>query len=174
MTRSTPILFSLLFLLSACEIPISSSSESTQTYAIQIDKSAYEATIDDANARTIKVDIQATFTNITSAPVYLIGCGPPHTSALDLLENQEWVNVYSPVNNLCLSPPEMISPGKTIDLPSEIFACFPGNNCGPEFKGPDQGIYRLRQYWIYYDSEGKKHLEEELLISNSFSLTVKR
>lgn len=162
----------LCCLLAACNSPLVSSDTEpgTDNAAFQTDRNLYTATIEDSG-RAIRIDIQATFQNKSASPVFFRGCRPPHTSALEKWVDGSWVPAYAPAIDLCLSPPIQVAPGQKISVPSEIYACFPGNNCFPTIDFLPSGTFRLRQA-IYQDAEGNGLLADEQLVSNSFTIKL--
>ncbi len=164
----------LLLLLQACEIFGSSDdpAANAQQFAIETQQTVYQAVALEEDDRFFSFEIVATFTNLTHAPVYFVGCLPPQQPLLDIKEGNEWKPVYQPIQLLCLSEPLRLVPGDTLSLPHVYGACYPDNNCGPTFDGPVTGTYRLRQFDAYYDPEGTKPVEIESLVSNTFTLKL--
>lgn len=173
MPRYTALIL-VTFLLS-CEIPLgpgdSVSGIKEGEYSLITNQAQYEAQVLAINQPWIQLDIPVTFTNKLATPVYFTGCNPPHVSQMEMKTGEDWKKVYAPVRSLCLSPPVQVLPGDSVELPSSMGMCFPGNNCAPEFQGSHHGVYRLRQS-IYLDHKGKKLIPEEHLVSNTFELNV--
>lgn len=172
----TYILCFALLTCSGCQVPLATDApeEEGKGHMIQTDQVQYEARISENEAwRSITIQINATFTNLTQVPVYFTGCHPPHAPIIERKTDLAWVQSYAPIYNLCQSTPVQVLPGKSIDLPSRIQgACLPGQNCAPVFEGEINGTYRLKQF-VSYDPDGSNQLPLEFRISNSFELLRK-
>ena len=169
------ILLLLAFLASACEIPLGSPNArleiDEEKYSLLTSQTYYEAHVSSDRYRLIRIDIPSIYTNKLRVPVYFAGCDPPNGSILQRNDGRDWELAYSPLHLLCLSPAVKVLPGESIALPPSIVACFPGQNCGPEFREAIDGVYRLLQH-VYFDPEGKELIPEAERVSNAFELCI--
>jgi hypothetical protein len=142
---------------------------------LHTDADLYQAEIFHNGRQGIRFDIPYTVTNTTEKAVYMIGCRQPSAPVLQKRTGDEWVAAYSPVEQLCLSPPFILEPGEQRRDTLQVYGFFPGQNIYPEFLTDVEGTYRLKKR-IYSDpdtfensGEWSDHkLDRELRISNTF------
>lgn len=175
MTRFLPFLIVACTLCTSCEIPLGSKDETPEgepgeAFSIITNGTYYEAQFS-TESRWFDLDIPNTFTNKLSYPVYFYGCRPPNAGQLQMLTDEGWQVVYSPIYQECLSPAVRVMPEESVELPSSLSACFPGQRCLPEFFGSLRGTYRLI-YPIYSSPDGTDLTPEIHRVSNSFELQI--
>ena len=174
MTRLSVSGLMLLLLLSACEIlgPGDQSAEiEEEAYSILTSANKFEALVFRDSPKWIHIEIPSTFTNRLSYPVYFTGCRPPVGGTIQMRRGAGWDTIYWPFHQLCLSKPVVVLPGDSLALPALMGACFPNNNCGPEFYGPTKGTYRLNHF-IYADPDGQTLIPEAHRVSNAFEMSI--
>ncbi len=174
MTRLSVIGLILLMVLSSCEIlgpDENALVQDNEEYSVVTDVLEYEAIVYRDSPKWIQIEIPSTFTNKLSYPVYFTGCRPPVTGTIQMQRGAGWDTIYWPLHQLCLSNPVMVLPGDSLVLPALMGACFPDNNCGPEFYGATEGTYRLNHF-IYADPEGATLIPEAHRISNAFEMRI--
>ena len=175
MARQITIGLVVIFIASSCEIPLGSRGSELEInegdYSIITSGTQHNASIVGEKQRWVQIDIPSVFTNNQNVPVFFTGCRPPNTPLIQRKTGRDWDIVFWPVYNLCLSPAVSVLPGESIALPSSMVACFLSQKCGPEFRGPVNGVYRLIQN-IYYDPEGKELIPVEHRVSNAFELVA--
>ena len=147
---------------------------------LQTDAELYQAELFQNGRPGIRFDIPYKVTNTTEVAVYMIGCRQPSAPVLQKRSGEEWVTAYSPVEQLCLSPPFIVEPGDQRRDTLQVYGFFPGQNIFPEFQTDIDGTYRLKKR-IYSDpdtfedsGEWNNHkLDPELRISNTFRVKIK-
>jgi hypothetical protein len=147
---------------------------------LHTDTELYQAEIFHNGRQGIRFDIPYTVTNTTEIAVYMIGCRHPAAPVLQKRSGEEWVAAYSPVEQLCLSPPFIVEPGEQHRDTLQVYGFFPGQNIYPEFLTDVEGTYRLKKR-IYSDPDTFEDSEEwsnhklapELRISNIFRVIKK-
>jgi hypothetical protein len=169
--------------LAACREP-STGPEATATTAeitrdenaqFQTDSLAY--TLGTASIGYVGV-IGVTFVNRTGATVYFVNCGGATGLSLEKRVDGQWVNVWSPVMLLCLSPPIIVAAGATYRTQISIFGGYPDGNTYPRFSVADiAGEYRAVWYSVlrtYQESSSSfgEQLPLDARISNRFSIAV--
>ncbi len=151
----------------------SATSQTRGDAAIRTDQLIYHAEIVNDSRPAVQLTIETEYTNTTDNTVYLIGCHQPSAPQLQKYKDGEWVTVYSPVENECLSPPWEISPGETYRDTYQVYGYLPGYNAAPTFDATIPGRYRLVRD-IYQELSDPVN-EAELLplserISNEFKI----
>ncbi|WP_446375128.1 hypothetical protein [Coleofasciculus sp. E2-BRE-01] len=159
--------------LASVTVACSATSQTIGNSAIRTDKLSYYAEIVNNPQPGVKLTIETEYTNTTGNTVYLIGCHQPSAPQLQKYRDGEWVTVYSPVENECLSPPWEIPPGETYQDTYQVYGYLPGYNAAPTFDAPIPGRYRLVR--DIYQQLSDPVNEAELLplserISNEFKI----
>lgn len=147
---------------------------------LQTDSEIYKAEIFQNGRDGVRFDIPYTVTNTTGEAVYMIGCKRPAAPVLQKKSGEEWVTAYSPIEQLCLSPPFILEPGEQHRDTLQVYGVFPGQNAAPEFLTDVEGKYRLEKR-IYSDPETFENSEDwsenllsrDLRISNTFQVKWK-
>ena len=109
---------------------------------IQTDALEYQLTPDWVGLR---VEIPYTFTNRTGDRVYLVNCNGSFSIHLEREQDGEWKHAWSPVHNLCLSPPIVVEPNGTFSDTLNVWGAPPDSlHIGPSFDVADpSGVYRI-------------------------------
>ncbi|MCC5905127.1 MAG: hypothetical protein JJU13_02895 [Balneolaceae bacterium] len=147
---------------------------------LHTDAEIYEAEIFQDDRQGVRFNIPYTVTNTSEKAVYMIGCRQPSAPVLQKSTGEEWVSAFSPVEQLCLSPPFILEPGEQRGDTLQVYGFFPGQNTYPEFLTDIEGTYRLKKR-IYsdpktFDDPGgwNNHiLDQDLRISNTFQVIEK-
>lgn len=122
-------------------------------------------------------EIGVTFTNRTSAAVYIVNCGGATELRLEKLVDGQWRDFWAPVLFACLSAPITVPAGDTYRTRIGIAAGLPGTNTAPQFASPDiTGEYRAVWTEVLSSYQDRLPFGEPLpltaRISNSFFLTA--
>jgi hypothetical protein len=135
--RTFLLLTPLLLLLGGCSLLGSDNDSILRTGADR-----YDARVTDSG---LELDpIAFAFTNGRQRTVYLPGCQGPTPPSIQKLVDGEWVEAWSPVVMLCLSPSARVLPGATYRDTLRVRAGLPSDNLYPKFETlPVEGTYRL-------------------------------
>lgn len=160
--------------LASVTVACSATSQPIDNSAIRTDQLIYHAEIIHNPQPAVQLTIETEYTNTTDNTVYFIGCNQPSAPQLQKYRDGKWVTVYSPIENLCLSPPWEIAPGETYRDTYQVYGYLPGYNAAPTFDAPIPGRYRLVRE--IYQQLSDSLTESELLpfserVSNEFTIT---
>jgi hypothetical protein len=143
------------------------------THALTTDSASYLLTPDWVG---LKTTIGIRFENRSDRTMYIVNCRGGLAPVLQKRVSGQWVEYWSPVVLMCLSPPIVIEPGAHIERSLPIWGALPGNNAAPEWRSPDvPGTYRMvlgSVVWNYSD-RGQSFGDPvplELRVSNEFTL----
>jgi hypothetical protein len=113
-----------------------------------------------------------TFTNPTDQLVSVANCLGSTFLKLQKWVGGEWIDAWSPIIPLCLSPPIQVAAGAIHTDTLDFFAAFPGTNAGPQLEVNDiNGAYRL--VWspvLNYNDGSGDPLPLEQRVSNAFEM----
>ena len=168
--------------LAACREPNIGPDAVTPTALVTRDENALFQT--DSLAYTFRTnsvgytgDIGVTFVNRTGATVYMVNCNGGTSLALEKRVDGKWVVAWSPVMQLCLSPPITVAAGGTYRTRLGVFGGYPKSNTFPRFTITDiAGEYRAVWYSVLRTYQSSLPFGELLpldaRISNRFTIAV--
>ncbi len=167
----TLLIIATLLCASACDTYTGPDRE--DEHPIQTDALLYDL---DSDGFGLRVDIPYTFTNRSDGAVYLVNCNGGFGLHLDREGDDGWQLAWSPVLNLCLSPPIVIERNATYIDTLRVRAGEYGSNNYPQFDVEDPaGTYRI--VWTAalssFDANASPFGEQiplEQRISNRFAL----
>jgi hypothetical protein len=122
--------------------------------------------------------IDFTFTNPLAETIYVVNCRGGLAMELQRWDGAAWRTVWSPVLQMCLSPPIEIGAGETFAATLPVWGSEPGRNHMPEFATTRlDGTYRLkwgnlvlRWRGDYVDGAFGDPVPEEVRVSDRFEL----
>jgi len=160
--------------LASVTVACSAMSQSIDDSSLRTDQLTYHAKILHNPRSAVQLTIETEYTNTTENTVYFMGCHHPSAPQLQKYQEGKWVTVYSPIENLCLSPPWDIAPGETYRETYQVYGYLPGHNAAPTFDASIPGRYRLVR--DIYQQLSDPLNESELLplserVSNEFTIT---
>lgn len=123
----------------------------------------------------LKTEIGISFANTSDRRMYIPNCNGGLYTTLEKRVNGGWVSYWSPVMQLCSSPPIIIEPGATLTRTINVWGALPGpgTNAAPAWASADvEGTYRMVLGMVLWHDTTPEAVPLELRTSNEF--TVRR
>jgi hypothetical protein len=114
------------------------------------------------------------YRNISADTFYIVNCSGAIALSIEKLDSAGWKHVWSPIIQLCLSPPVTIAPGAVYNGVANFSGVPFGSNAYPQLPAGDlDGTYRLRlaNVVLHYDSRRQGFGDQvpvEKRVSNAF------
>jgi len=175
--RRGPLGLWFLVLIAAGALSCDSPLDANLTEADRLmvtDATSYEWT---ARSNGLETTIRYTYSNRTGERVELRNCNGDVRPTLERWVENEWVAVWGPLINSCLSPAKVIEPGMQYRDQVTVFAGTSPTGTPPQFGAhPLAGTYRL--VWLHayrdYRPDGPPwgtEIPKDERVSNRFELT---